>query len=245
MLQQWVLIMQRNNIDVVKDSTLDLSNNVSLNFLEDVNVVINIKEDTNVLNILNKGVNINIIINVYKNAKLTFNHLNINNSDCNFDININLLEEGALSNFNNITIASNHKHSYNVKLINKFERTYGNIYQKAVCLNSGEVSLLTTGTIKDNCNNSENFQESRVLLLDGASLGEAIPMLLIDSHDVLAGHKASVSKVNDEELYYLQTRGISKELAESLLTYAFVKPVIDNIENGEKILEEVKKELEI
>ncbi len=245
MQQQWVLIMQRTNVDVVKDCTLDLSNDISLNFLADSNIVININEDRNVLNVLNKGVNINMVINVYKDAKLTFNHLNINNSDCNFDITINLLESGALANFNNVSIASNNKHNYNVKIINKFEKTYGNIYQKAVCLNSGEISLLATGTIENNCNNSENFQESRVLLLDGASLGEATPVLLIDSHDVLAGHKASVSKVNDEELYYLQTRGINKEVAESLLTYAFVKPVIDNIENGEEILEEVKKELEI
>lgn len=245
MLLQWVLIMQRNNIDISSNQSLELSNNISLNFLNDLSLVIDIKEDTNILNIISKGVNVNLIINVYENANLVFNHLNIDNSDCNFDISINLLKKGASANFNNICIASNTKHKYDVKLINKEEKTYGNIYQKAVCLNSGEVCLLATGTINSNCNNSENYQESRVLLLDGASLGEATPMLLIDSYDVLAGHKASVSKVNDDELYYLQTRGINKSLAENLLTYAFVKPVIDNIENSEEILKLIKKELEI
>ncbi len=82
---------------------------------------------------------------------------------------------------------------------------------------------------------AKNFQESRVLLLDKAAKGDASPILLINHHDVEAGHAAGVSRVDDEELYYLMSRGIDKQAAGRLMTSAFVRPVIDKISDEEKL----------
>ena len=101
--------------------------------------------------------------------------------------------------------------------------------------------FVTTGFIKKGSDDASNYQESRVLLLDDASLGNASPLLLIDHYNVVAGHAAGVSRVNEEDLYYLQSRGINKSEAEKLMTLAFVKPLIDLIDDQE-IKEEVLKE---
>ena len=69
-------------------------------------------------------------------------------------------------------------------------------------------------------------QESRVLMLSTKARGDANPILLIDDNDVSAGHAASVGRVNEEQLYYLMSRGLPKKLAERLVIRGFLGPVL-------------------
>ena len=127
-------------------------------------------------------------------------------------------------------------------------KTTANIWQKACVKSGGRNEFFATGFIGKDCSKSNNFQESRVLLLDKAATGDASPLLLINHHDVLAGHSASVSRVSGEELYYLQTRGITKNEAEKLMTIAFIRPLVDEIEDDElrsDILAKVESKLSI
>jgi Fe-S cluster assembly protein SufD len=73
------------------------------------------------------------------------------------------------------------------------------------------------------------FQTERVLMLSPKARGDANPILLIDEDDVKAGHAASVGQVNEEQLYYLMSRGISKEEAYRLIVYGFLAPVVSEI----------------
>ncbi|UOF91615.1 Fe-S cluster assembly protein SufD [Fodinisporobacter ferrooxydans] len=76
---------------------------------------------------------------------------------------------------------------------------------------------------------SNGQQEENLLLLSPKAIADAIPMLLIDENDVKCGHAASVGKINAEQLYYLMSRGISREDAEKLIIFGFLDPVIVNI----------------
>lgn len=144
------------------------------------------------------------------------------------NINIDLEEKKASADFKLITIATQTTdNKIEVKINNLAPETKGNIWQKGVVKNQGKNQFLATGFIKKGSDEASNFQESRVLLLDDAAKGDASPILLIDHYNVLAGHAASVSRVNSDELYYLQSRGISKQDAENLMTIAFIKPLID------------------
>jgi len=169
-----------------------------------------------------------------KGAQLDFHVVGLNNDKNENIIEINLEEEHAIANVKVISIAQKNTYSsYNVIVNNNAPFTKGDIWQKAVVKTGGQNKFDATGYIKEACEKAENFQESRVLLLDDASRGDASPLLLINHHDVLAGHAASVSRVNEEELFYLQTRGITKEEAEKLMTIAFIKPLIDEIPSEE------------
>ncbi|HHT55050.1 MAG TPA: Fe-S cluster assembly protein SufD, partial [Acholeplasma sp.] len=63
---------------------------------------------------------------------------------------------------------------------------------------------------------------------------EVNPILLIEEYDLkAAGHAATVGKLDEEMLFYLQSRGIPRKDAEKLIINGFIKPVIDEIKNDE------------
>ncbi len=66
-------------------------------------------------------------------------------------------------------------------------------------------------------------------MLSPKARGDANPILLIDEDDVMAGHAASAGRVNEEQVYYLMSRGIPKREAERLIIYGFLLPVIQEI----------------
>lgn len=72
-------------------------------------------------------------------------------------------------------------------------------------------------------------QTERVLMLSPKARGDANPILLIDEDDVKAGHAASVGQVNPEQVFYLMSRGISRDDAHRLIIYGFLAPVIEEI----------------
>jgi len=68
-----------------------------------------------------------------------------------------------------------------------------------------------------------------VLMLSPKARGDANPILLIDEDDVKAGHAASVGRVNEEQVYYLMSRGISRREAERLIIHGFLEPTVAEI----------------
>jgi len=83
--------------------------------------------------------------------------------------------------------------------------------------------------IEKGATKADGQQTERVLMLSPKARGDANPILLIDEDDVTAGHAASVGQVNREQIYYLMSRGISRSVAESLIIYGFLAPVVSEI----------------
>lgn len=94
------------------------------------------------------------------------------------------------------------------------------------------------GYIKHGGTKADAQQESRVLMLSEKARGDANPILLIDEDDVTAGHAASVGRVDPMQLFYLMSRGISKQEAERLVIHGFLAPVVNALP-----IEAVKKQL--
>lgn len=249
------------NLDESKRYDLDLQENVEINIAEGICVEIyeNISTNVNIsVNISKKSslvyhsfenahdsIKINREINVFEKASLEFKIVALNKEKVDEKILMRLKERNAKADYKLITVANSirNKNNYDVSIENMAPQTYGNIWQKAVVLDGGESNFIATGYIDPGSDEAENFQESRVLLLDDASRGEASPFLLIEHYNVLAGHKASVSRVSEEEMYYLQTRGIDKKNSENLLVKAFIYPLIEELTN-EDYQEQVLKQVE-
>ena len=73
------------------------------------------------------------------------------------------------------------------------------------------------------------YQLNRNLLLSARAKVDTKPQLEIFADDVVCSHGATVGQLDDEHLFYLQSRGISAEQARATLTYAFAAEVIDSI----------------
>ena len=105
------------------------------------------------------------------------------------------------------------------------------------------VSIYTDAYIKNGAIRSITNQEGRIINLSQTCSGIVLPNLHIDENDVEASHSCSVGSLNQDHMYYLQTRGLSENQARSILIKGYFNPIIKNIDNQE-IVEEILKVLE-
>ena len=75
----------------------------------------------------------------------------------------------------------------------------------------------------------DSFQENRNLLLSRGGLVNTKPQLEIFADDVLCSHGATIGQLDPEEVFYLQSRGMTEQKAKEVLTYAFALETIENI----------------
>lgn len=76
---------------------------------------------------------------------------------------------------------------------------------------------------------TEAFLEERILLVSENAKAEATPNLEIETDEVHCSHAATVGKIDEEEIFYLQSRGINSEQAKNMIAEGFLKQTI----NGE------------
>ncbi|MBF6625901.1 Fe-S cluster assembly protein SufD [Aerococcaceae bacterium zg-BR9] len=112
------------------------------------------------------------------------------------------------------------------KVVNRGHHTIGNIFQHGVILDRATLTFNGIGLIENGAKHADAQQESRVLMLSDKARGDANPILLIEEFEVTAGHAASVGQIDEQQLYYLMSRGLTKELAEYLVIRGFLGPVI-------------------
>jgi Fe-S cluster assembly protein SufB len=67
------------------------------------------------------------------------------------------------------------------------------------------------------------------LLLDEQSRSDTYPYMEIDEDNVSIGHEATVSKIGDEQLFYLMSRGLSEVDAQSMIVSGFIEPVVKEL----------------
>lgn len=114
---------------------------------------------------------------------------------------------------------------------------------RAVMKDSASAIINGITKIEHGATKANGVQTEKVLMLSPKARGDANPILLIDEDDVTAGHAASVGQVNPEMVYYLMSRGISKQDAERLIIYGFLAPVVSEIP-VEAVREQLQRLLE-
>lgn len=119
--------------------------------------------------------------------------------------------------------------NFTAKIINYGKHSDGIILQHGVMKDHATAIFHGIGKIAHGGTKANAEQESRVLMLSKDARGDANPILLIDEDDVTAGHAASVGRVDPVQLYYLMSRGISKQEAERLVIHGFLMPVVKEI----------------
>lgn len=107
--------------------------------------------------------------------------------------------------------------------------TESDMVTRAVMKDEATAIINGVTKIEKGATKANGEQTERVLMLSPKARGDANPILLIDEDDVKAGHAASVGQVNAEQVYYLMSRGISREEAERLIIYGFLDPVVSEI----------------
>ncbi|MEM8861674.1 MAG: Fe-S cluster assembly protein SufD [Chloroflexota bacterium] len=82
---------------------------------------------------------------------------------------------------------------------------------------------------KKEAQKTDGFQANRNLLLESSARADSIPGLEIEADDVACTHASTVGKVDEEELFYLMSRGIPRELALRIIVQGFFDPIMQRI----------------
>lgn len=104
------------------------------------------------------------------------------------------------------------------------------------------------GTIdfKTGCKKAVGNENEYCMLLSKTAKSKALPMLLCSEDDVQGNHSNSAGKIDEDKLYYIMTRGISKKEAQKLIVKAKFNEVLDRIDNEDlkqELIEEIDKRL--
>ncbi|NGZ75835.1 Fe-S cluster assembly protein SufD [Saccharibacillus alkalitolerans] len=154
----------------------------------------------------------------------------MNEGDTIADTATTLQGSGTHSDAKVIAIGSgSQKINYTTRAVHFGKSSESDMFTRAVMREEAQAIINGITKIEHGATKANGQQTEKVLMLSPKARGDANPILLIDEDDVMAGHAASVGKVNPEQIYYLMSRGISKTEAERLIIYGFLAPIIAEI----------------
>lgn len=140
--------------------------------------------------------------------------------------------QGANAHLYLAAIAGNKdRKQYQVTLNHHAKNTYGFMENYGVVRHQSRLTFDGIGRIVKGMHQSESHQTSRIIVFEPQCIAKANPYLYIDDYDVKASHAASVGAMNEEHLYYLESRGLTKKHAMHLITMGYLLPAFKMINN--------------
>jgi Fe-S cluster assembly protein SufB len=115
------------------------------------------------------------------------------------------------------------------KILHFAPNTSSKITSKSISKGKGRASYRGLLKVSDGTGNIKSNVVCDALLLDPESRSDTYPYIEIDEEDVTIGHEASVSRVGEEQLFYLMSRGLSEEEATSMVVSGFIEPLVKEL----------------
>ena len=245
---QYIVISDKEQ-SLFNHVTIRVGNNAKFNFIE--NYVNNQKEDKAPFSLVSEVVahegaqiNYSSITNqpgekrgtilrrglTYRDSLINWNVAAMDEADVYHDNTTNILGDGSEANLKIVTLGVKEQKTYfNSEVVNQGLSSKGDILQHGVLLDRSHIVFNGVGFIVKGATGSNAYQSSRMLTLSSEAKADANPMLLIDENDVMAGHGASLGRIDEEQLYYLQSRGLTRKESSRLLVHGFLSPVISEL----------------
>jgi Fe-S cluster assembly protein SufB len=138
-----------------------------------------------------------------------------------------LMEPGARGEILSMAFAAAGQHQdTGGKVIHVAPNTTSKITSKSISKGGGRASYRGLLKVHSGATGSKSNVVCDALLLDEHSRSDTYPYIEIDEDQVSIGHEASVSKVGEEQLFYLKSRGLSEEQAISMVVSGFIEPLV-------------------
>ncbi len=110
------------------------------------------------------------------------------------------------------------------KMIHLAPHTTSQIISKSICRGGGKVNYRGTVRHGKNANNAKSHVECDTLILDNISTSDTIPTNIVQNGTSYIEHEATVSKVSEEQLFYLMSRGLTEQQATEMIIMGFIEP---------------------
>lgn len=228
------------NVESNSQATFIIEFKASLKDLETIVLTLNVKQNSHVKYVLiseekSFKTRINQTIQIEKDANV---HVisGFLSQNLEADLNVNLNGENARAMVNAIVVSNDQQQqTVDVHMTHFAPYSYGDMYNVGISNGYGRVTLNGIEKIEKGMKQANAFQTLKGIILSDFSMVDVNPILLIDEYDVKAGHGATVGKIEEQQLYYLQSRGLSKIEAEKLIIKGYIKPILDEINDQDLV----------
>lgn len=134
-----------------------------------------------------------------------------------------LAGNGASGNCISIAVAtSNQNQDTGAKMIHLAPNTISNIISKSIAANGGNASYRGKVRITKDAINSRSTVKCDTIIVDDISKSDTIPTNIVENTSSNIHHEATVSKIDEEQLFYLMSRGLNEDKAKELLIMGFI-----------------------
>jgi FeS assembly protein SufB len=138
-----------------------------------------------------------------------------------------LMEPGAHGEVLSIAFAGEGQHQdAGAKMVHAAPETTSTIVSKSISKNGGRAGYRGLVRVEPGAEHAKSFVRCDALILDEQSRSDTYPYMEIEENDAEIGHEATVSKVGEEQLFYLMSRGLTEEQATSMVVAGFIEPIV-------------------
>ncbi len=143
---------------------------------------------------------------------------------------IYLMEPGAHGEILSLAFAGEGQHQdAGGKIVHAASNTTSTIISKSLSKDGGRTSYRGLLKVYEGCENVKSNVRCDALLIDETSRSDTYPTMEIDAPDVHIQHEAYVSKLGEDQLFYLMSRGLSEENAAKMIVNGFVEPIVKEL----------------
>jgi Fe-S cluster assembly protein SufB len=162
----------------------------------------------------------------YDNARMSWVDANLGSKLTMKYPSIYLLGEQAHGEILSIAFAGNGQHQdAGGKIIHGAPKTTSSVFSKSISKDGGRATYRGLLEVGKGATEARSKVVCDALLLDPESRSDTYPTIRIDENDANVGHEASVSKVGEDQLFYLQAHGIDEEEASKMIVNGFIEPI--------------------
>ena len=147
------------------------------------------------------------------------------------DLEVRLAEPGAECSLNGLYVTSGKQHIDNyINIDHAAPHARSRLYYKGILDDASRAAFGGRVLVREGAIKTNSHQEDKNLLLSDAAEANSKPSLEIYADDVICGHGATAGAVTDDELFYMQSRGLDEDTARVLLVKGFASEILDRIE---------------
>ncbi len=141
-----------------------------------------------------------------------------------------LKEPGAKGHVISVAVAHDGQHQdTGAKMIHLAPHTTSHVVAKSISMPGGRASYRGLLKVIKGAKKVKAYVQCEALLLGAAARSDTYPTMIVKEHEVHIGHEASVTKVSEEQLWYLQARGLRSDVARAMIINGFIDAFVKEL----------------
>ena len=165
-----------------------------------------------------------------KNSNFEYNSLDLKANHSRDNIKVDLLEPGAHSDLSGFYILNKDRKAHNIIKVNHLApNCTSNQLYKGIISDSARAEFNGEINVSEGANGTNATQLNKNLLLSNNAHIDSRPQLSILADDVKCSHGSTVGELDEDEIFYLLSRGIKKDDALAMLTLSFCEEIIQKV----------------